>query len=50
MIGVLGNYFIGKRMFETILRWYYKKDPPKQARYIRLVTYVAYTDLIYNGT
>lgn len=21
MVGVLGNYFLGKRMFETILAW-----------------------------
>jgi len=49
MIGVLGNYFIGKRMFETILLWSGIKANAI-LRYIRLVTYVEYSDIIYNGT
>jgi hypothetical protein len=33
MVGVLGEYFIGKRMFDTILKWSGKdaRDLPKQA-------------------
>ena len=51
MIGVLGSYFIGKRMFDTILKWTgVPSDAPKQAKYIRLTHYVEYTDLIYYGT
>lgn len=51
MIGVLGNFFIGKRMFETILK--FTNIGPKateQQRYIRLVTYVEYSDILYHGT
>jgi hypothetical protein len=51
MVGVLGNYFLGKRMFETILAWSgIKPDALPQQRYIRLVTYVEYSDVLYNGT
>lgn len=51
MIGVLGNYFIGKRMFETILQWSgIPANATVQQRYIRLTTYVQYSDIIYHGT
>ena len=49
MIGVLGNYFIGKRMFETILAWRGRLQEPKKSQFIKLVDYVEYTDMIYNG-
>lgn len=50
MIGVLGSYFIGKRMFETLLRFSgIKPGAPQQARFIRLLNFVDYTDLIYYG-
>lgn len=51
MIGVLGNFFIGKRMFETILK--FNNVGPKateQQRFIRLVTYVEYSDILYHGS
>ena len=44
MMGVLGNYFIAKRMFETILLWSGSKN-----RSISLPTYVEYSDVLYNG-
>jgi len=50
MIGVLGNYFIGKRMFETMLQWRGRHMDPKQARFITRVDYVEYSDMIYNGS
>ena len=51
MIGVLGNFFIGKRMFETILKWSgLDIRAHSQQRFIRLVTYVDYSDVLYHGT
>jgi len=50
MIGVLGNYFLGKRMFETILTWRKQQGSQHEGRYIRLVDYIQYSDVIYNGS
>lgn len=51
MIGVLGNYFIGKRMFETILQWRNLSPFSRiKHRIIRLVDYIGYSDVIYYGT
>jgi hypothetical protein len=48
MMGVLGNYFIAKRIFETILLWSGVK-PGSKNRCISLPTYVEYSDVLYNG-
>lgn len=51
MIGILGNYFIGKRMFETILAWNNVSiEVPRQSRFIRLITYIEYSDILYHGS
>ena len=46
MIGMLGKFFIGDRMFQTIRML---EGKPK-ANYISLRAYLKYTDIIYNGT
>jgi len=46
MIGMLGKFFIGDRMFQTIRTL---EGRPK-ANSISLRAYLKYTDIIYNGT
>jgi hypothetical protein len=45
MVGVLGNYFIGKRMFKTIQNLSNCTDS-----FIRPMDYIIYSDMIYHGT
>jgi len=46
MIGMIGKFFIGDRMFETIRTL----DGNPNANSITLRAYLKYTDIIYNGT
>lgn len=55
MIGVLGKFFLGKRIFETIINLRTHKriggahSTVKEQKYIRLVDYIDYLDMIYHG-
>jgi len=46
MIGMLGRFFIGDRMFQTIRTL----EGRPNANSISLRAYLKYTDIIYNGT
>jgi len=46
MIGMLGKFFIGDRMFQTIRTL----EGRPNANFISLRAYLKYTDIIYNGT
>jgi hypothetical protein len=46
MIGMLGKFFIGDRMFQTIRTL----EGRPNANSISLRAYLKYTDIIYNGT
>ena len=53
MIGVLGKYFLGKRIFETIITLRKLKrigDKVVNESYVRLLDYIDYIDMLYNGT